>query len=608
MLEAERYFQRKLKTFYEILEEQSKSVTNDARQRRYCKYITEFASHFGNERCYVVGSTIEKTRLRSHKDEGDYDYLIISEIPIPLEALEHRKDLPCFVHICNDKLKTPFSGDLVLDGKYLHSRVLKHLDKEAFKITRGLFQVLTTPKGRHTKHVEINREAKPGTSQQRFAGWQMVGENTDVLYQRQVNPTTYFEDTKRYFHSIVEASHMSSNMKGLLCNLFNMIGETIETDEDAIASLFQTFGGMMEAASTSDNLSPPKKQKQHQAEEDEQCNADSNEREFFVRFNYKSSKDFIPAFALEGKLKCLHEWKQRMITRKEPCWPEPDTIEKIFNSEVYVVAKPAIVNPTTSKDFCLGFNQAELILAESLSPDQKLCMLLLKSLQKGFLGCHSQTLTTFHWKTAFYRMCEQTDPSLFDRKSTILLALNSVLSYMAECLENRYLQHYFIESNLIAHITTTEANEIRSKIREIIKDPEEALQVYFEKKESEKTQTEKLSKGDLDQLKQHGTKSAKKDHTDKILTMLSQFQTASESDDSKLTKALLDTIYLVLEEEKDFRDKKTDLSSQEGSVSHLVTQAARYQATNFSNREDKKKALEELRSNAMQMFFTAMRK
>lgn len=164
----------KLESYFKTLEDQSKPVPNDDRQERYCKYITKFASHFGKERIILTGSTIKRFRLRSHKDEGDFDYLIISGIAIPVDALEQRDYLPCFVHIRADKLKTSFSESLIVEGKYLHSKVLKEFEvtKEGFPITSGLKPILTAPKiskGRHSKHLEVNLEAKPGTSQVHYS-------------------------------------------------------------------------------------------------------------------------------------------------------------------------------------------------------------------------------------------------------------------------------------------------------------------------------------------------------------------------------------------------------------------------------------------------------
>lgn len=80
------------------LVEMNKPVLNDERQNKYCHYIKLFLSHFGGERCMVAGSTQELTRLRIRQDEGDYDYLVMSEIIIPVDTLQYRDDLPFCSH------------------------------------------------------------------------------------------------------------------------------------------------------------------------------------------------------------------------------------------------------------------------------------------------------------------------------------------------------------------------------------------------------------------------------------------------------------------------------------------------------------------------------
>ncbi|CAG2186730.1 unnamed protein product [Mytilus edulis] len=91
--------QLSLRGMIKRLIEMNKPVINDDRQNKYCSYIMRFLSYFSGERCMVAGSTQEQTRLRIRQDEGDFDYLIISAISIPVSALENREDLPCFVHI-----------------------------------------------------------------------------------------------------------------------------------------------------------------------------------------------------------------------------------------------------------------------------------------------------------------------------------------------------------------------------------------------------------------------------------------------------------------------------------------------------------------------------
>uniref|UniRef100_A0A8W8N1G6 Mab-21-like nucleotidyltransferase domain-containing protein n=1 Tax=Magallana gigas TaxID=29159 RepID=A0A8W8N1G6_MAGGI len=339
----------KLESYIKTLEDQSKPVPNDDRQERYCKYITTFASHFGNERVILTGSTIKGLRLRSHKDEGDFDYLIISGITIPEDALEQREDLPCFVHIRTDEPKTYFSESLIVDGKYLHSKVLKEFEdtKEGFPITSGLKPILTAPKiskGRHSKYLEVNLKAKPGTSQVHYfikKSEAFNSENLSVIDE---------EDDAGYFQSAVQSSPLSTNMQDLLCNLVRMLEKAPPMDNN-YSLLFQSIGSMIKSLTSSESSMPSAKRI---------CRRESNtgsgsEKVHHIQYLYKRSKDFIAAFTLQGKLPCLDKWKQRMENRKNLHWPKPDTIDEIYNAEMYLVAKLAIVDPNPSIDFCLGF-------------------------------------------------------------------------------------------------------------------------------------------------------------------------------------------------------------------------------------------------------------
>lgn len=569
----------------------------------------------------VVGSTTEGTRLRSNINEGDFDYLIISGIVIPVEALEHREDLPCFVNIRGDHDKMQqhsFPHNNLVDQKYLPSRILKEIDIDAFKIMRGLFQVLSMPrvnKGRSTQHAQFNREAKPGMCQEHYAGFQLVDEETDNVYLRKQD--TDMKATKDNFQSLMDSSDLSPNMKSFITNLLTILAETIPDDVTSTI-LGQTFGGLIEGAisdSAGDNptsSSQPERSQQDTEKNDRHYTEDpSDEKVFRVKFNYKSSKDFIAAFPLDGKLECVEEWKLRVLRSDEVFWPSRDAVDKICQSEVYVVAKPAIVKPCAAIDFCLGFNQAEMILASDLNSDQRLCVLLLKALQKGCLKQYSSVLTTYHWKTAFYHMCEQIDPSLFDRHSTILIALESVLSYMIECLKRRYLKHYFMESNLIAHITETEATEIGGKITEIIADLEAALQIYFDMNKECKSglkQEEEIPMKEMVELKKRTSDPSSKIPADKVISMMSDLQKGAISDNSLLTTAIMDTLYMVIQEETDIPFVRPNTQQEQSSLNDLLTQAARYSTTNFSTRDERERALDELKAKVFSTVLSSIHK
>ena len=186
-------------------------------------------------------------------------------------------------------------------------------------------------------------------------------------------------------------------------------------------------------------------------------------------------------------------------------------------------------------------------------------------------GEYSDILTTFHWSTAFYHKCEEIDPALF-QSETVLQALGCVLSYMCDCLRRRYLKHYFVESNLIAHISPDKADKIAAKIKQILRDPESALPVYFEKGVC----TRNMTVSDEDLLKRSEEPDAGCQVT-KVLELWVQLQKAASAEDSKLTRALLDTFLLILQKEMGFLENES--LSMEEIVNSLVTQGVRYLAS-----------------------------
>ena len=140
------------------LETLAKPVVNDKRQKEYCKYITMFLSHFGSERCMVVGSTREKTRLRLCENEGDYDYLIISEIVIPSECLEYKDDIPAFVNINGTSLKELFPGVKMIDDTFLPTNLLSDFRPEAFKHIKNMYDIISRSsliRSRNSRHVNL---------------------------------------------------------------------------------------------------------------------------------------------------------------------------------------------------------------------------------------------------------------------------------------------------------------------------------------------------------------------------------------------------------------------------------------------------------------------
>ncbi|CAG2202402.1 unnamed protein product [Mytilus edulis] len=194
-----------------------------------------------------------------------------------------------------------------------------------------------------------------------------------------------------------------------------------------------------------------------------------------IQYKYKTSKDFIPVFPLKGKPKYLDEW----LNRKRK-WPPTDVVTDEYNSEFFVVAKPALVEPSKVIDFCLAYNIGEIKLAEAMTQLQKNVILIIKALQKSSLRDYTEIVTTFHWKTVVYWVSENTETQILENRTedNIHEFLQNVLKYMVDCLCNNYLQHYFVPSNLFVGIHEDKIHDIVLKIVEIQKNLMENLQNF----------------------------------------------------------------------------------------------------------------------------------
>ncbi|XP_061172202.1 uncharacterized protein LOC133181662 [Saccostrea echinata] len=571
----------------QLLREQSYPVTNDWRQQNYSKYISNFASHFGKERCMLVGSTRERTRLRFTRDEGDYDYLLISDVSIPADALEYHADVSCFVHININKVHHEFSNDSVVGGKYLNTSLLKDFDKRVFKILRGLYDVLTLPsltKSHDSIHIKVNKQVKPGYNQMHYAGFEYRDAQLDYI---QVEAD--IEAITRQFRKLLANSDISVDMISVLSNTLSLIEEL--RPEDITNSLtFQTFGALIKAASgeTISSLykgrpNPIKEKDTGQTRKDRQISSES-QKYLAIRYEYKSGRDFIPAFPITGKLTCLDEWRNRLL-KSNVFWPSREIINKIYESEFFVIAKPAIVNAEVNKDFCIGFNNAEMILATSFSDGQRLCFLLLKSLLKGFLKPYSERLTTYLWKSAFYHVSETTQRDQFSDTVGIFSVLRNVIEYMVECLEKLYLRHYFIESNLIAHFSEEESFQVITALKSLLSDPERALDVYFSSKKTAEKIIDYISKEQIEDLKYQEGDLSRTTHAESVVSLISHLQAGTGNNSSKFVEAILDTLSVVVKSELNFDCYKHDFCVE------ILKMIGDYLNTKFRTKEERKASL-----------------
>ncbi|CAG2202409.1 unnamed protein product [Mytilus edulis] len=508
------------------LEKMAKPVLNDRRQKKYCKYISLFLSHFGQERCMLAGSTKENTRLRRKEDEGDFDYLIISGISIPIECLEYRKNLPCFVYINGSTLKNLFPGVELIDGKYLPSDLLSDIKPEAFKHSRNIHKIVTqmdSTRGRNTLRVSIDHKIKPGLSLVHYSDPKCP--ELSMAQNKQKKDTGQI---KQNIERNLQGESPESTKK--ICNAVNAINSVVDAWEELNKShdrkktiFHQVFDPVSSAFKTSEDLlhqtspSNPKKSKLHVSGDHlnfsdvsstsglsgpinkEEVRGNNVDNEVTIQYSYKTSKDFIPVFPLKGKPEYLDMWKKRKRN-----WPPTHVVTDIYNSEFFVVAKPALVEPSKDIDFCLACNIGEIKLAKAMTQLQRNVILIIKALQKSSLRDHTEILTTFHWKTVVYWVSEETETRILANRTedNIHGFLQNVLKYMVDCLCNNDLQHYFVPSNLFVGIHLDEIHDIVPKIMDIQKNLMENLHNFDKEQSTDKVHYDIVSRSKIKEFQE----------------------------------------------------------------------------------------------------------
>ncbi|XP_021346621.1 uncharacterized protein LOC110446015 [Mizuhopecten yessoensis] len=282
---------------------------------------------------------------------------------------------------------------------------------------------------------------------------------------------------------------------------------------------------------------------------------EENDPDVYATFGSKSEKDFIPALRLSEPPKFIEEWKQRTGLGY---WPRPQVVEVISRSQFFVVAKPAVKDEKPDMDFCLSCNLAEIILAKETPPGHKKCLLMVKAFQRSILEEYSKVLTTFHWKTALYRLLESTDPVTYLESSEgVLNVLRSLLDYMRDRLHEGNLQHYFFPSNLFAGLETCVRAEIAKKLEEIYNDPIWHLRSFFclEKERVSKPRVVKIPASAIAKVKSDVEDKRDELSVDAFANALEGFAQPS-STEVPVQNLLLQILETALTDEEDRRKEK----------------------------------------------------
>lgn len=506
--------------YLERVLKQAKPGASDVKLASYVRYVNEFLKFFGTEKCFLVGSVAEKTKLTWSKDDGDADFLFVSgKMSIPVDKLEIKQENPSFVWVRGENLDVENSLGInwinTVDGKtYLPATILRDVDPRLFTFLRGIFKFLSRTTDNlsdetATRRITMTRESsRVGLQMTEFKRLVIKDKDKIPELKKYIPKKLKTRDQRRKDKKPRDENGKFLSTAFELLALFSTPGSISENQsrfdhfvnvvklllerqrEERICSreeqpvlMYTDADGAIHPL---DEMIPEQATANDMKSEEENGDFDRVNNDFDlptnvkVTYKEKSMIDFVPALRVEGRLKCIEEWYNR-----NESWPPVDVKKAIYDSQCYVIAKNSPLD-NNEKDFCLAFNHSELLLSKALTSVQRTCFLLLKAYHKGIFEktierLHpSLPLKTFHLKTALYRVLEITANTSMWREENLIEAVSNVLEYLKEALLSQSLPHYFTSANLFVGFEKSMCTALASNIDTILKEPVESLQNFFE--------------------------------------------------------------------------------------------------------------------------------
>ena len=592
---------------------QAKQSMNDKRYATYVRYINEFLKFFGTEKCFLVGSCAENTKLTWSKDDGDADFLGVSgKLSVPVSEIESRPDNPDFVWIRGEylDLEHTLKADLIVDNcgqKYLPTSVLRDVDPRLFTFLRGIlkfvsctsdsYPIVGTPLRRTTtgtiskvglertqfrkltivdkekipqlrKYIDLPKRLPPRKSNEKQKQLSKEGYKFETL-QKNLELFALFSDGGPTEERHSRFDHFTDVVKLLLGRWKD------ERDPVSVVSVEDACGENKNAICTENvgDSGYPTIDSTEKVNSEYVINDFNLPTDVKATYKEKFMVDLVPALKIEGKLECMEDWYRRGGN-----WPSAKLRDEIYNSDCYVIAKTAPFEED-QRNFCLAFNHAELKLTKSLTATQRTCYLLLKAYHKGtFVKTMEKIptthpLKTFHLKTVLYWVLESTGDTSMWWEENLIEALRNVLMYLQDSLRNRMLSHYFTGTNLFLCFETVICSALVAEIDKILDRPVACLQSFFvleNQGDIEVILTNNQVKCLIDMSHDGGVENEANVIEDIMEDFMPGFQEApkDENEDVPIKQAMGHVMQLVLEDETNLRKENTWIRKQRGPHSN----------------------------------------
>ena len=170
----------------------------------------------------------------------------------------------------------------------------------------------------------------------------------------------------------------------------------------------------------------------------------------------------------------LSDWP----SRQDRLWPNKSDVDRIVNQGCHLVPKS---QPNDKKFFTwrFSFSKAEVELSKLVNSTARKCFISLKIIGKDYLLPRCKRLKSYHLKTIFLNMLENTPPAYWcDEK--IEECFHLLLDHVIQAVETRICPHYWLYGiNLFDTLTENDVNTLLSVLIKVKESPSNYIESLF---------------------------------------------------------------------------------------------------------------------------------
>ncbi|XP_066918632.1 cyclic GMP-AMP synthase-like receptor 2 [Clytia hemisphaerica] len=159
-------------------------------------------------------------------------------------------------------------------------------------------------------------------------------------------------------------------------------------------------------------------------------------------------------------------------------WPNMEDVHRIQALGFHLVPKSQSNNDRKGKTWRFSFSKAEVELSKLINPIARKCFIALKIIAKDFLKPQCKQLKSYHLKTIFYRVVEQTEQDQWTI-GKIEIAFHFLLDEVIRAVINKDCRHFWLQQiNLFENFTGKDINKLTTVLMKVKEKPTNYLRKH----------------------------------------------------------------------------------------------------------------------------------